>query len=521
MPLTVLTDSDVQHLLRDLTLRDLEGFQDKMRQALHEYSTGTQDDDCCSVHQPRRTVLESKQKKTTLFMPSTSSAGIGMKGMPFFLLTWYSTCILMFVVVTLPQPGSFNESSDSDSVSTGSSSNKNPTTPQGSLTLMDKTGLPFGFIDASETTAFRTALASSLLITPRTKVKTITAFGAGKQAFWHIRLALILRGPTIKQINIITRTFSDRVRNLMEAFFEIPTATKEREGWSDAKFTVLSPAYGEFARLEKDYIRASDIIFCTTPSTSPLFAHSILTNTEGRRKGRLIVAIGSYKPDMIEIPIEVIAQAIKTHGSGHHFHKHAEEGRVIVVDTIDGCKHEAGEIIQGNVSAKNLVELGELVMLSHGSDPLNHSSAIDDSDESPRISLDLLNLKLNENEDENNSATPTPASPPLPRSMSGVYNSEHSISPSSSRPSSRGSSFFRKPKSRTGSISTSTTGSSGTLGMLGKEIQTEKEDGMSRWLRNGNVIYKSVGMGLMDLVMGAELVRLARERGVGVEVEGF
>ncbi|KAG4027810.1 hypothetical protein MFRU_027g00980 [Monilinia fructicola] len=503
MPLTVLTDSDVQHLLRDLTLRDLEGFQDKMRQALHEYSTGTQDDDCCSVHQPRRTVLESKQKKTTLFMPSTSSAGIGMK------------------VVTLPQPGSFNESSDSDSVSTGSSSNKNPTTPQGSLTLMDKTGLPFGFIDASETTAFRTALASSLLITPRTKVKTITAFGAGKQAFWHIRLALILRGPTIKQINIITRTFSDRVRNLMEAFFEIPTATKEREGWSDAKFTVLSPAYGEFARLEKDYIRASDIIFCTTPSTSPLFAHSILTNTEGRRKGRLIVAIGSYKPDMIEIPIEVIAQAIKTHGSGHHFHKHAEEGRVIVVDTIDGCKHEAGEIIQGNVSAKNLVELGELVMLSHGSDPLNHSSAIDDSDESPRISLDLLNLKLNENEDENNSATPTPASPPLPRSMSGVYNSEHSISPSSSRPSSRGSSFFRKPKSRTGSISTSTTGSSGTLGMLGKEIQTEKEDGMSRWLRNGNVIYKSVGMGLMDLVMGAELVRLARERGVGVEVEGF
>ncbi|KAB8299858.1 hypothetical protein EYC80_000104 [Monilinia laxa] len=390
MTLTVLTDSDVQHLLRDLTLRDLEGFQDKMRQALHEYSTGTQDDDCCSVHQPKRTVLESRNQKTTLFMPSTSSAGIGMK------------------VVTLPQPGSFSESSDSDSASTASSSNKSPTTPQGSLTLMDKTGLPFGFINASETTAFRTALASSLLITPRTKVKTITAFGAGKQAFWHIRLALILRGPTIKQINIITRTFTDRVSNLMKAFFEIPTATKEREGWSDAKFTVLSPAYGEFARLEKDYIRASDIIFCTTPSTSPLFPHSILTNTEGRRKGRLIVAIGSYKPDMIEIPVEVIAQAVKIHGSGHHFHKHAEEGRVIVVDTIDGCKQEAGEIIQANVSAKNLVELGELVMLSHGSDSLNHSSAIDDSDESPRNSFDLSNLKLNGNENENNSATPTP-----------------------------------------------------------------------------------------------------------------
>ncbi|QSZ34689.1 hypothetical protein DSL72_007544 [Monilinia vaccinii-corymbosi] len=464
MSLTVLTDSDIQHILRDLTLKDLQAFQDKMRQALHEYSTGTQDDDCCSLHQPRRTVLESKHKKTTLFMPSTSSAGIGMK------------------VVTLPHPASSN------SVST-SSSNKNPTAPQGSLTLMDKTGLPFGFINASETTAFRTALASSLLITPRTKVKTITVFGA------------------------------DRVRNMMRAFFEVPSATKEREGWSDANFSVLSPAYGEFARLEKDYIRASDIIFCTTPSTSPLFPHSILTNTEGRKKGRLIVAIGSYKPDMIEIPVEVIAQAVKVHGTGNHFHRHAEEGRVIVVDTIDGCKHEAGEIIQGNVSAKNMVELGELVMLSHGIDSLNHPSAIDDSDESPRSSFDLSNLKLKGNENENSSATPGPTSPPLARSMANVFHSEHSLSPSSSRTPSRKSSFsFRKPKSRTGSTSTST---SGSLGMLGKEIQTEKEDGMTRWLRNGNVIYKSVGMGLMDLVVGAELVRLARERGVGVCVEGF
>ncbi|KAM0163272.1 hypothetical protein ACHAQE_003386 [Botrytis cinerea] len=505
MSLTVLTDSDIKHLLQDLTLKDLERFQDQMRRSLHEYSTGTQDDDCCSLHQPRRTVLESKQKRTTLFMPSTSSAGIGMK------------------VVTLPQPGSSNDASDSDSIST-SSSTKNPSTPQGSLTLMDKTGLPFGFLNASETTAFRTALASSLLITPRTKVKTITVFGAGKQAFWHVRLALILRGPTIKQINIISRAFTDRVRDLMKSFLEVPTATKEREGWTNVKFSVLSPAYGEFARLEKEYIRASDVIFCTTPSTSPLFHHSILTNTEGRKKGRLIVAIGSYKPHMIEIPLEIVAQAVKVHGSGHHFHRHAEEGGVVVVDTIDGCKQEAGEIIQGNVSAKNLVELGELVMLSHGIDPLNHSSAIDDSDESSRSSLDLHNLHIDGS--GNGDATPTPSSPlsptspPLARSMANVFQSENSTSPSSSRSPSRKSSFsFRKP--RTGSTSTNTTNSSGTLGMLGKEVQTEKEDSMSRWLRNGNVIYKSVGMGLMDLVVGAELIKLAREKGVGVSVEGF
>ncbi|PQE16902.1 family decarboxylase protein [Rutstroemia sp. NJR-2017a BBW] len=469
MPLTVLKDSDIQELLHDLKLADLENFQKKMREALHEYSTGTQDDDCCSIHQPKRTFLETKRKTTTLFMPSTSSAGIGMKD-------------------------SSNTSSDFDTAST-SSSNSNLSTPQGSLTLMDQTGQPFGFLNATETTAFRTALASSLLITPRTKVKTLTVYGAGKQAFWHVRLALILRGHTIKTINVINRSFTDRTRAFLKSFLHIPDHVKEREGWASAKFTILSPAYGEFARLEKDYLRASDIIFLTTPSTTPVFNHQILTNTEGRKKGRLIVAIGSYKPHMIEIPLEVMAQAVKVHGSGHHFHKHAQEGGVIVVDTIDGCKEEAGEIIQSNISAKNLVELGELVMLSHGSDS---SSAIDDTDDSP----------------PDGASTPTPGSPLLSRSIANVFRDEHtgSTSPSSSRSPSQS-------KSRSGSMNSSNP--SIATGMLGRDILGEKDDDMSRWLRNGNVIYKSVGMGLMDLVVGTELVRLAREKGVGVNVEGF
>ena len=44
---------------------------------------------------------------------------------------------------------------------------------------------------------------------------------------------------------------------------------------------------------------------------------------------------------------------------------------------------------------------------------------------------------------------------------------------------------------------------------------------MSRWLCTGNVIYKSVGMGLMDLVVGGDLVKLAKEKGVGIVVDGF
>ena len=263
------------------------------------------------------------------------------------------------------------------------------TTPQGALTLMSKSGKPFGFLNAEEITAFRTALVSSLLVSRRGKVKTLTVFGSGKQAYWHIRLCLLLRGSTIKHVNIINRTFSNRARDLLKSFFGIGQAVKQKEGWFNTKFGMLTPAYGEFPRMQKEQIRGADVIICTTPSTDPLFEHTILTNTEGRKKGRLIIAVGSYKPHMIELPTEILDQAVKHHGSGHHFHKHAEEGGVIVCDTLTAASKEAGEIVQAKIHPSHLVEIGELVMLEH-MDPLE--SAIDDDDESPHESMRSLQL---------------------------------------------------------------------------------------------------------------------------------
>ncbi|KDN72062.1 putative UbiD family decarboxylase [Colletotrichum sublineola] len=49
----------------------------------------------------------------------------------------------------------------------------------------------------------------------------------------------------------------------------------------------------------------------------------------------------------------------------------------------------------------------------------------------------------------------------------------------------------------------------------------KKEDGLVKWLREGTVIYKSVGLGLMDLAVGMHMVQLAREKGIGTQVEGF
>lgn len=367
---------------------------------------------------------------------------------------------------------------------------------------MSADGKPFGFLNAEEVTAFRTALASSLLMIRRRKVKTLTVFGTGKQAYWHVRLALILRGTTIRKVHLINRDFNQRATGLMKTFVSFDAATKRREGWYDTTFDLTSLKYVEVDRLLKDYVRAADIIICTTPSTEPLFDHTFLTNTEGRKRARLIIAVGSYKPHMIEVPPEVVKQAIKIHGHGHHFHKRAEEGGAVVVDTLD-CIEEAGELKQAGVPAERTVELGEIVLLENLIPfDVHDDDSPSDTDDSSRKSVDMLSpadgmsslaMAFRESAIEDGSATPTSKSPSRKSSFSLSRKGFFSL---------RSRNSSQRPTDR-------------------KKKQTEKEDQMCSWLSSGNVIYKSVGMGLMDLVVGADLVRIAREKKIGITIDDF
>lgn len=171
-----------------------------------------------------------------------------------------------------------------------------------------------------------------------------------------MRLALMLRGDTIRQVYIINRTFSESAKDTFKKIYGIPQDIKQREGWEQAQFSILTQTYGDYGRLLKDHLRAADVIYCCTPSTEDLFDASILTSREGRRKGRLIVAIGSYTKQMRELPRELLLQAVKTRTLGHHYHKHATEGGVIIVDTLDGALKEAGEIIEAGLEPTQLVE---------------------------------------------------------------------------------------------------------------------------------------------------------------------
>lgn len=437
MSLSVLSDADVKAILHDLSYQDVVDLQNALGEALHEYSTGDTNAGCCASFQPARTTIK-KKNVVSLFMPASTGSSLGMK------------------VVTLEQPeaSSSNASitskkssvssasagidglqltpastlSNSDAPSISGESFQPPpsiassqsTTPKGLVTILDAVGNPKGILNAEELTAFRTSLGATFMLQKRINVHTITVFGAGKQAYWHVRLALILRAKEIHHVNIINRSFDGAIR-LMKRF---QPGHGGKQEWAHVKFSAVSPEFGEYGRLLKEEVRKADVIFCCTPSTEPLFPHEFLTSHEGRRKGRYISAVGSYAPGMIELHPEIIKTAVKLDRGHRHHHKHARQEGVIIVDTLDGCLKEAGEVIQAKLSPEQLVEVGELLMVKKS---------------------------------------------------------------------------------------------------VNKEVEAggEGEKGLVDWLMRGNVIYKSVGMGLMDLVIGSEIIRLGREKSIGTIVPDF
>jgi ornithine cyclodeaminase/alanine dehydrogenase-like protein (mu-crystallin family) len=471
MPLTILSDHDVRTLLLQLTKEDIHDLQSSLADALHYYSTSTEDDHngCCSMLQPLRTALKRSDGQTTLFMPASSNDGLGVK----------------IITLLAPEAGKDEKESvssdrtldsfDSLSISQASTTStttrfdvppdsiasSQSTTPKGSITLLDKYGAPRALINAEELTAFRTALASTMLFKKRSNVHDVVVFGAGKQAYWHIRLALLLRGTEIHHMNIINRSF-DTAHNLIERLYrphhepaQFPNITVPSAEISDLarpKIQILTPGHTEYERLLKSVVRGSSVIFCTTPSLTPLFPASYLTNTEGRKKGRYIAAIGSYKPHMLELHPDILRQNVQVDHK-HHHHKHARTGGAIIVDSVDACLKEAGEIIQAGLKGHEVVEIGELLMLKKEADRARKENG------SSEESFDTRGVELGE---------------------------------------------AKKVK-----------------GKKKGDKAAEGDGGLMEWLMKGNVIYKSVGLGLMDVQVGMDVVRLADDRGIGTRIENF
>lgn len=285
----VLRESDILSLLTNLSPADTRTLLSKFHELLRQYSKSV----CHKsserlIHQPERVSIVTKNGNTALFMPSSVTTSTGVK------------------VVTVPAKGPI----------------------RGSINVFSPDGELEGVLNAAEITAFRTSLAVMITFEMYQADKSnIVVFGAGKQAEWHIKLALRLAG--VKQITVINRSGPGRTASLFETL---------RSTYPTTRFDLLLKDDANYDALLEARLKEARAIFCCTPSVVPHFPASYLDSTP-----RFISLIGSYKPHMQEVDAKTILS-----------------GERVYVDTKEGCLVEAGELIMANVKEAQLLEIGEL-----------------------------------------------------------------------------------------------------------------------------------------------------------------
>lgn len=369
MAFTVLSDHDIKRLLRDLTSDDIQELIGALQEILVAYSCQTEEQ-----FQPDRAVVTRPDGQRSLFMPATTPQSIGVK-----------------IVGIAPPSGPIDTLPETSSP---------PPALRSALTLCNAAGEAIGILNAADLTAFRTALGSMLLYQSRKETGNIVVFGSGKQAQWHIRLAVLLRAQDIRKIVIVNRN-RQRTQGLIDSLVKDPHSS-----WPPH---ISLSQFEECNESLEDVVVDSDVIFCTTPATKPLFPANFLTSESSRRKIRYISAIGSYRLDMAEIDPELLKAMTDPSGM---FSQQVWQGK-ITVDTRKGCLQEAGELVSAGIDPSKMLEVGQII----GSNDV--------------------------------------------------------------------------PPART------------------------------EWLESGFVVYKSVGVGVMDIAVGRQLLQLAKAKGVGVTLENF
>ena len=205
-----------------------------------------------------------------------------------------------------------------------------PAVPATMVVMDTDTGLVKGIMDGTELTRMRTGglsgAATDLLA--RKNAKTFLLIGTGGQAESQLESVLAVR-------DIETAYIFNRKQEKAEAFVD---SVKESMAPYKAKLVPVSdldPVLGE-----------ADIITAVTTSKEPVFDGSKV------KEGCHINGVGSYTPEMIELPPEIVVRADK-----------------IYVDTADGVLNEAGDMIKpiedGLVPREKIAnELGS-VLLHH------------------------------------------------------------------------------------------------------------------------------------------------------------
>lgn len=192
----------------------------------------------------------------------------------------------------------------------------------GSVVLNDgKSGKPLAVMDGSKLTAMRTAAVGSVGIKylAPDHAEVLGVIGLGIQGF-HQALFACQERP-IRQLRILDRTMAimERFKKRFNAFY------KEIE---------VIPC-----RNAIELCKTSQIIITATGSKKP-----VIPNAKACWYGKTIIGIGSYKPDMREIPNKVFSNLNQ-----------------VYVDTIHGIK-ETGDLL--DPLQKKIIELNQVIPIS-------------------------------------------------------------------------------------------------------------------------------------------------------------
>jgi ornithine cyclodeaminase/alanine dehydrogenase-like protein (mu-crystallin family) len=192
------------------------------------------------------------------------------------------------------------------------------------VTVFDAdTGVPLAILEGTYLTRLRTGAVTGLAVDVLAKqdATVLTIFGAGATAEGQIEGVCAVR--PIEMVNIVSRGASARL-------------LAERLQAEDRTHTYVAVTDQEQA------VGEADIVVAATTSTTPVF------DAEWVRAGTVVCGVGSYRPDMQEVPPGIIERA------------------AVVVDQREAAEEEAGDLLQpiaqGRWAWDNLyAELGAIV----------------------------------------------------------------------------------------------------------------------------------------------------------------
>lgn len=194
------------------------------------------------------------------------------------------------------------------------------------LVLEASTGHPIALLEGSELTAVRTGAASGAAtdILARKDSRVAAIFGAGVQSRTQLEAVCT-------------------VRQIRTAWIFDPDPLKTTEFIEDMAGFDPIPSDLRPANNPDQAISDADVVCCATTSPTPVFNDPCL------RPGVHINAVGSFTPEMQEIPAETIMRAM------------------LVVDSRQAVLSETGDILKpiqaGIINREHIdAELGELVL---------------------------------------------------------------------------------------------------------------------------------------------------------------